>query len=260
MLTRSTRVELAPARATEPAAERCASRPGSSEYVVETVVDRPCVVAVVDVDVEAREIDLHVVARRPRELAARRELVAAVRVVAPQENVVAEAVVLVAVNRRAVRRGSSLTGPPTAAPSARVPSLPVVASKSAASRVGRRLRAHVNEPAERVRAVARALRAAQHLDAIDVEQRADAAEPREVDVVDDETDRRIRRAVVLLELADAAQLKVARARAFAGQVQVRDAADRFLEMLLRRGSELVAIEHADADRAAPRCAPRESRP
>src|SRR6185503_7803636 len=70
---------------------------------------------------------------------------------------------------------------------------------------------------------------------------------REVDVVDDEADRRVRRAFVLLELADAAQLKVTSPRAFSRQVQVRDAANHFLEVLLRRGFELVAIEHGDAD-------------
>ena len=112
----------------------------------------------------------------------------------------------------------------------------------------RRLRAHIDEPAERIGAVASALRAAQHLDAIDVEQGRDAAETREVDVVDDEADRRIRRAVVLLELADAAQLKVTRARALARKVQVGNAADRFFEVLLRRGTKLGTIEHADADR------------
>src|SRR6185503_15457139 len=71
---------------------------------------------------------------------------------------------------------------------------------------------------------------------------------REVDVVDDEADRWVRRAVVLLELADAAQLKVTSPRAFSRQVQVRDAANHFLEVLLRRGFELFAIEHGDADR------------
>jgi hypothetical protein len=113
-----------------------------------------------------------------------------------------------------------------------VSSLPSVASKSARKRSSDR-RAHVDQAAERVRAVARALRPAQHLDAVDVEQRADAAEPREVDVVDDEADRRVRRAVVLLELADAAQLEVARARAFAGEIQVRNFADRFLRSARR---------------------------
>ena len=114
--------------------------------------------------------------------------------------------------------------------------------------LGRIRRADVDQPAERVRAVARALRAAQHLDAVDVVERADAAEPREVDVVDDEAERGVRRAVVLLELADAAQLEVARARALAREVQVRHLADRLLEVLDCRRAELLAVEHADARR------------
>ena len=68
----------------------------------EPVVDRPRVVAVVDVDVEAREIHLEPIARRPVELAASRELVARIGVVAAEEHVVAEAVALVLVQRSAI--------------------------------------------------------------------------------------------------------------------------------------------------------------
>jgi hypothetical protein len=81
----------------------------------EPVVDRPRVVAVVDVDVEAREVHLEPIARRPVELAASRELIARIGVVAAEEHVVTEAVALVLVQRSAIAERIA-NGPPMAAP------------------------------------------------------------------------------------------------------------------------------------------------
>jgi len=55
------------------------------------------------------------------------------------------------------------------------------------------------------------LRPTQHLDLLDIEQRRHHADAAEIDIVDDEPDRGIRCALVLLALADTADLKEARA-------------------------------------------------
>ena len=142
------------------------------------------------------------------------------------------------------RRAAS--GPPATAPADHSPSSPTDVSVSS-SRVGHGIaRLELDQAAERVRAVARALRAAQHLDLLDVEQRGDHADAAEVDLVDQEADRRIGRALVLLELADSAQLEVARARAGAGPGQRRKLRQQLLEvhdagLVHRRPSE-----HRDA--------------
>src|SRR5690606_23062354 len=180
----------------------------------------PRVVAVIHVEVERGRLDADALADDELELSAQRQLVAAVWVVPAEINVVAEAVDLVAMQRHAIPRSP----PERSAEGGAVCSRSVVTAgqlEVRGQRLGRLGGAHVDEPAERVRAVARPLRTAQHLDALDVEQRRDGADRREVDVVDQETDRRIRRALVLLELADAAQLKVPRSGPFAGPIEVR---------------------------------------
>ena len=109
-------------------------------------------------------------------------------------------------------------------------------------------RLDLDEPAERIRAVARALRAAQHLHLLDVESRGDHADAAEVDLVHQESDGRIRRALVLLELADAAQLEVARARARPGPGQRRNLRQQFLEMDDGGLAHVLGGEHGDAAR------------
>jgi hypothetical protein len=80
------------------------------------------------------------------------------------------------------------------------------------------------------------LRPAQHFDALDVEQRCGHADAAEVDVVDQEADRRIGGTLPLLALAHAANLKKARPRSCAGPMQIRNDAEHVLEMLA--GDEL----------------------
>ena len=70
--------------------------------------------------------------------------------------------------------------------------------------------ADVDQPGQRVGAIARALRSAQHFDLLDVEGAGGHADPAEVDVVDQQTDRRIRRPLVLLQLTHPAQQVMAR--------------------------------------------------
>ncbi len=70
--------------------------------------------------------------------------------------------------------------------------------------------AHDDEAAERIGAVVQALRPAQHFDAIDIERRRGHAHAAEIDIVDQEADGRIRRALPLLALTDAANLEETR--------------------------------------------------
>ena len=85
----------------------------------------------------------------------------------------------------------------------------VVADRELHSRIpcARCLRAaNIDETSQGIRAVTSALRAAQHFDLLHVEERCDCANAAEIDVVDQETHRRIGRALVLLEFTHAANL------------------------------------------------------
>ena len=107
----------------------------------------------------------------------------------------------------------------------------------------RRQRAlHVDESRQRIGAVAGALRTAQHLDVLNVERRRNRADAAEIDIVDQEADRRIRRALVLLEFTDTANLKVTRTMAVSRPVQVRDHVDQFFEVLHRQLLDFIGIE------------------
>src|SRR6185436_13693168 len=97
--------------------------------------------------------------------------------------------------------------------------------------ITRLLAAHDDQTRERVRSVAHSLRPAQHFDAIDVERRRRHADAAEVDVVDEKADRWIRRPLVLLALADTADLEEARPRSAAGPVQIRHCGEHVLEVL-----------------------------
>jgi hypothetical protein len=78
---------------------------------------------------------------------------------------------------------------------------------------------------------------------LQVEHRADPADARQVDVVHDEPDRRVRRALVLLQLADAAQLEIARPRAVARIVHVGHQRDEFLDVLQCGRGDRLAVQH-----------------
>ena len=213
----------------------------------EAVVDGPRVVAIIDVDVQPREIDIDPIARLPRQLAARGQLVAAVRVVSIEVGVVTKAVALILMQRCAITQRVVDRAAERRAEGQRS----VVTGRRLDVR-GKRLRrlhrSHVDQSAERIGAVACALWSAQHFDTLDVEQRGDASEAREVDVVDDEAHGRIRRAFVLLELADAAQLKVASSGTLTRPVQVRHLLHELFEVLHAAHVEIVLVEHADAHR------------
>src|SRR5690606_31707492 len=68
---------------------------------------------------------------------------------------------------------------------------------------------HIDETGQRLCAVAAALRPSQDFDLFDVEQRGDSPDTAEVDVIDDETDGRVRCTLVLLQFAHAANLEIA---------------------------------------------------
>ena len=115
--------------------------------------------------------------------------------------------------------------------------------------LGRRLgAAHIDQAAQRIGAVPAALRTTQDFHRPDVEQGRHGADATEVDIIDDEADRRVRRALVLLELTHAANLEIASPVTVAGPAQVRHDVDEFLEVLHRRRLDECRIEDADAGR------------
>jgi hypothetical protein len=210
------------------------------------IVDRPGVVAVVDRDVQHRQIDPQVLVRLVAPAAAHRRLVAVVGVVSMQVGVGVEAVADVALRgdakRRVERRDRS--GDHRA-----IGARPVVARTEfdpSAELIGGRFALDDDQSGERVRPVDRRLRAAQHLDPRDVEQRRGGTESAERDVVEDEPDGGIRCALVLLQLADAANLEVTRPRRVAGPVEVRHQRQHVLEMLFAGRAQGVRAEHGRA--------------
>ena len=207
--------------------------PGTVRQRREAVVDRERVVAVVEIGVQQREVRAPAVLRFQPELEPRRRLVAAVRVVAPEESVLAEPVADRALEHGAPGALRGVAGRQCAAGGgARGPEA-IATERHLGLQLAHRhgiARLDLDEAAERVRAVARALGSAQHLDLLDVEGRRDHADAAEVDLVDEEADRRIRRALVLLEFADAAELEIARPRACAGPGKRRQLRQEFLEV------------------------------
>ncbi len=178
----------------------------------ERIVGRENVVAVVEIRVHGGCIDTPRLGQIESDLAADRGLAALVGVVAVEERVVAEAVRIEALR-------DETPGGFTAARTERPAGLRTCAPKPVLAchrlcrerRRGLRIaRVELDQAGERIRAVARALRPAQNLDLLDIEQRRRHADAAEIDVVDQESDRRVGRALVLLELADPAQLEVAR--------------------------------------------------
>ena len=64
----------------------------------------------------------------------------------------------------------------------------------------------------------------QNFDVVDIEKRRRHPESAEIDVVNQEAHRWIGSALILLQLADAANLEIARQRGIAGPIEVRDQA------------------------------------
>ena len=116
--------------------------------------------------------------------------------------------------------------------------------------VGRPIAANVDEPGERARAEARALRAAQDLDLARVEQHAGVGRTAEVDVVERDPDRReVFRIDELLEIADAPHLDEAGSRAAARVVDVRGDVQHGLEVLRRTVAGRFLVDDRRAARA-----------
>ncbi len=88
----------------------------------------------------------------------------------------------------------------------------------------------------------------QHLHLIDIEQRRRGPQSAEVDVVDQESDRRIGRALILLQFAYAANLKVPRPRGVARPVEIGNERQHILEMLPARIVECLVGENRRAAR------------
>ena len=107
---------------------------------------------------------------------------------------------------------------------------------------------HVHEPGQRVRTVASSLGTSQHFDSLHVEQGCDCADTAEIDVVNQEADRRIGCALVLLQFANTANLQVPGSMPVPGPVQVRHHIDEFFEMLERVLLEFLRSQYRDARR------------
>ena len=86
----------------------------------------------------------------------------------------------------------------------------------------------------------------QHLDLIDVEQGGCRAEAAEIDVVDEETDRRVGSALILLQLADTADLEVSGERGVAGPIEIGHERHDVLEILLTCLAQRLGVEDGDA--------------
>src|SRR5208282_6552349 len=112
---------------------------------------------------------------------------------------------------------------------------------------GPRIRgAHADQARERVGAVSRTLRASQYFDLPRIDERCRHSDTREIDIVDEKTNRRVRRALVLLDLTDAAQLEKARSRCAGGPVQIRNQGENILEMLDAGSPQRLCVEHRHA--------------
>ena len=108
---------------------RCASRPGRSDSVVQRVVEREGVVAVVEIDVHRGQIDPPVVLEIESQLAADGGFAATVGVVPPEESVVPEPIDSrrCATRRQAEPSPPGWSAPPACTPAPHRPSSPVIA-------------------------------------------------------------------------------------------------------------------------------------
>jgi hypothetical protein len=133
----------------------------------------------------------------------------------------------------------------------------VIAERDVGAELGlapRRARVDGDQSRERIRAVRRALRTTQDFDALHVRQGRRHADTGEVDAVDEEAHRRVRRALPLRKIADAAQLEIAWPRGSGGPVEVRHEAEHVLEMVHARDFECLRSEHRRARRQIPQFA------
>jgi hypothetical protein len=221
--------------------------PGFVRERVAGVVQRPRVVAVVRFDAHQRQPERQRLAGLPVEPRARGGLVDGVGVVAAEEIVLDVAVAAVAVDcEPRAEVGRQRAAGHRAQRAAAV--FGHAAFHARHRPVGRCRRADVDQAGHRAGAEGGALRAAQHLDLLDVEQRARVAEPAEVDAVDVEPDRGIHRVDELAALADAADLHEAPARGARTVVHVRRRVQQLLEMVGLALADQRRGQHADARR------------
>ncbi len=209
------------------------------------VVDGPAVIAVIDIRVQQHEVEPRIRRELDAPLEAPRQLIAIIGVLAIEEGVVPEAITLEILHRQAPRRMQAFDRPggdDTHGPR-------VVVGAGRVDRESRRHRrigaAHRNHACERIGTEARALRTSQYFDLRHIEQRRGHADATEIHVIDEESDRRIGCALVLLELADAANLEEARPRGATGPVEVRHLRQHILEMLLAATDERVLVQYRD---------------
>jgi hypothetical protein len=188
-----------------------------------------------------------VLRRSPAQLAANGKLIATVGVVAAEEGVVDEPVA------RMLLRGEPHLGALTdgagddAVHGPRV----VVTELDAAARfelLGRCACSDVDEPGQSVRAVARSLRAAKHLDLLDVEQGCGRRRDGQIHTVHDQADRRIQRLGELAALADAANLKEPAPRGASGDVDVRCQGENVLQVTGPARFDRLALHDGDTRR------------
>ena len=109
---------------------------------------------------------------------------------------------------------------------------------------------HVDEAGQRVGAVQRALRPAQHFHLLDIEQPRDGADAGQIDAIDEQAHRGVQRLLELAAFANAAQLQKARPRCALGEVQVGDGVEHVVQVLGLAPGDGVGIEHGHARRHA----------
>jgi hypothetical protein len=88
----------------------------------------------------------------------------------------------------------------------------------------------------------------EYFDSVDVEQRRGRPEAAEIDIIDEKSDGRVGCPLVLLQFADAADLKVARPRRVAGPIEVRHQGQNVLQVLPARVVQCIGVQHRDASR------------
>ncbi len=103
-----------------------------------------------------------------------------------------------------------------------------------------------DQPRQRIGAVHGALRTAQDLDLLRVEECRGHADAREIDLIDEKPDRGVGSALVLIKLAYAAQLKVTRSGRSRRPVEVGYEAKHVLEVLHPGSLERMRVQYCDA--------------
>ena len=208
------------------------------------VVQGEGVVAVVGVDVPGGEVDRRRRVRVPGQPAPNRGLVDVVGVVGVQVVVLDETVRPIrprgqsAPHALAHRSGHHDAGPER----------PVAASGQfhpAPERVRRRPCHDVDQPRERVRAVPRPLRPAQHFHLLDVEQRRHGSDAGQVDAVHHQANGRVERLAELTALPDTPELQEAGPGRALRVVDVRHHPEDLLEM--RRTAPRDSFRRHDGD-------------